>query len=488
MTDNAARMDVEFKANPTQHRFITSRAQADLFSCRVGEGKSAALCWAIWYHTKHNPGARWAIVRDTYENVRDTTMVEFFKWFPDGVMGRFHKTEKTFTWTAEGLEGKVVFMGLDEEKDAQKLQSRVFAGFAFDEPAPAAESGGIPEFIFDTALTRLRQEGMKWYGFKLAQNNPDETHWTYTRFVDPGYTGSGGELPPEQEPGFRAYQTRDPENERNLPVGYYTELEAHLKKTRPDLVRRFVRGEYGFQHRGKAVTPEWSDDLHLADELQPIKGVPLEIGWDGGLNPTCTITQVTPSGNWLILECITQEGVGVYELIEDEVRSVLARRYEGFSWRHTGDPMLAMREQSSSARTAVDMIVSQLGGIFVPGPVKIPLRLDPLRAVLRRHRHGVGIVQVDRQWAKPVWHALRGGWHYHVARTGMVGDSPRKDVHSHPGDTMGYLAARLFPLGQRQKRRPRAKARSASAGVGLGFERPGYRLPAHGERLDGRKS
>jgi hypothetical protein len=56
------------------------------------------------------------------------------------------------------------------------------------------------------------------------------------------------------------------------------------------------------------------------------------------------------------------------------------------------------------------------------------------------------VVQIDRNRAKPVWHALRGGWHFNVARTGITAETPKKN---HPwsdiGDAMGYGAAVLFP-------------------------------------------
>src|SRR5271163_3412109 len=89
---------IKFNPNPLQKQFIESRAKADLFSSRMGEGKSAALCWATLYHTRHNPGAIWYLIRDTWENIRATTMEEFFKWFPPGIMGTFHATHKEFTW------------------------------------------------------------------------------------------------------------------------------------------------------------------------------------------------------------------------------------------------------------------------------------------------------------------------------------------------------------------------------------------------------
>ena len=49
---------ITFKANPIQKRFIEARPKEDgtqeahLFNSRLGEGKSAALCWCPLYHTQ----------------------------------------------------------------------------------------------------------------------------------------------------------------------------------------------------------------------------------------------------------------------------------------------------------------------------------------------------------------------------------------------------------------------------------------------------
>lgn len=426
---------VQFDPNPTQKAFIMSKAKADLFSSRVGEGKSAGLAWSIYYHTVHNPGAAWCLIRDTWENLQRTTLKEFFKWFPNGVFGNWHEGKKTWTW-AEGVgKGTVVCMGMDDPSDASKLQSLELAGIAMDEPAPAALSAGINELVFDVGFSRLRQAEMNWYAVKLAENNPDETHWTYRRFVDPG------------TPEFVSWQPPHPENVKNLPDDYYGSLRrvwAH----RPDLVDRFVEGKYGFQQDGASVTPEWNDSVHLANGLMPIRGGELTLLWDFGLNPTCIITQVTPLRDWLILEAYVGEEEGVEELISGVIKPVLRERYRGYTWKHIGDPAGRQREQSSSQRSAVRVLRKELGGIFRAGPVRFEERREPLRAILSRQAHGKGKVRVDRVRAREVWQALRGGWHFRVSNSGVTSHEPVKDKHSHPGDAMGYGAAILFPLGK----------------------------------------
>ena len=466
-----------FIANPKQQSFIESQAKADLFCSRMGEGKSTALAWAALYHTRHNPGANWLMIRDTWENIQKTTMKTFFDWFPPGIYGTFKWNTKTFTWASGIAEGSVEFSGMESPDDASKLMSRELAGIGIDEPAPAVGSAGIDEMILDVALSRLRQPKMKWYAAKLAVNNPDEAHWTYRRFVNPGH------------PDFRYWQPATPENAANLPASYYAELRS-IWQHRPDLIRRFVDGEFGFQAIGKQVTPQWSDKLHLALGLIPLPKYDIHLLWDFGHNPTCIVTQKTPMGNWLILDALVGDDIGVEELIEQAVVPLISERYRNCPLHHIGDPQGSQREQTSISRSAVKSIKNALGGTWRPGPVKWEERRDPLQAVLTRTSKGRGVVQVDRDRAAAVWHALRGGYHYHVTRTSIVSTQPVKDIHSHPGDAMGYGAAVLFPLGKRllhpgdTRQEPRQASYFGNGGSGpLGFERPYAQVPSHGAVL-----
>lgn len=478
----------EFVPNPMQRGFIESRAEADLFSSRMGEGKSAGLCWSIFYHTRHNPGAEWALVRDTWENLRATTLKEFFKWFPSGIMGQWVAGDKEFRWAEGVAKGTVSFLGMDSPDDASKLQSRELAGIAMDEPAPAASVGGIDEMIFNVGLSRLRQPDMKWYAVKLAQNNSDESHWTYKRFVDPG------------EEGFSVWQPQRPENERNLPSDYYAKLMRHWAG-KTDLQARFIEGKFGFQQTGLAVTEEWNDFVHLASGLYANRGQELVLLWDFGLNPTCLITQRTPMGHWNILHAFVGDGIGVDQLIEAEVKPCIVDNYRGFRWWHCGDPAGKSREQSDSTKSAVKTIQRLLGGYWRNGPVRWDLRKEPAKTILRQMIGGKGLVQVDRRNAKALWYALRGGWHYHVARTGVVSAEPEKDIHSHPGDAFAYGAAVLYPTGKLLLPRtglvrprplntwssdPGPDVGGMNATGPLGFERPGVRVPPEARTLGGR--
>lgn len=469
---------INFVPNPVQRQFIESRAKADLFSSRMGEGKSTALGWSVFYHTRHNPGASWAIIRDTWENIQSTTMKTFFEWFPPGVMGEWISSRKTFTWAEGVAKGDVVFLGMDDPADASKLMSRELAGFAIDEPAPAVTSGGVDEMIFDIGLTRLRQGGMNWYSAKLAENNPDEAHWTYKKFVLEG------------REDFKIHQPIAPENETNLPASYYADMRRTFAH-RPDLVRRFVDGEFGFQQVGKSVTPQWSDRIHLANGLIPVGRGDLVLMWDWGHNPTMLVCQRTPLGNLLVLDAIVGEGIGAEELIVDYAGPLLRDKYPRFRWTHYGDPAGLAGEQTSIQRTPVRAVKRALGGVFIPGPVKWEPRIEPLRALLTRTTHGKGVLLVDKHNAAAVWHALRGGWHFPVSKQGIVGGQAVKNIHSHPGDALSYGVAKLYPMAKLPPydgaREPSREASYFGQGQSSGsfFRQGPPTLPTNGSPLKG---
>lgn len=450
---------VEFNANPVQHAFIHSRPRgrdgstgADCFFSRFGEGKTAGLCWASFLHQKQYAAGKptHLFIRDTWVNLKATTLVEFFKWFPPGECGTWREGDRLFTWSVGEMKGQVQFIGLDDENDTTKVMGRPIAGVFVDEPAPAiGETQGVPQFVVEMCMGRLRQSPkvIDFYPVKLATNNPDESHWTYEKFVNPGTDG------------WIPWQTREPENMGNLPRNYYSGMRSRWRH-RPDLVRRFVEGGFGFQQLGESVTPEWDDAKHLAVGLAPLCGHELVLFWDFWHNPACIIAQVQPNGQLFCLESHVGHGVGVEELIEDTVGPVLWEGYKGYRWRHIGDPSGKAGDQSNTKRSAVRVLRQVLGGVFVPGPVSLDDRLIPTRALLRRTLGGEGLVRVDRENCRDLWFALRGGWHRKVHKGGITSPDPVKNEHSHAGDAFSYGVAKLYPVGRAQ--RPTGKRQTAT--------------------------
>ncbi len=380
-----------FVPNPIQRMFIESRANADLFASRMGEGKTTALVFSCFYHTLYNPGANWVFIRETWDNLEQTTLQEFMNWFSD--FGKYIPSKKRFDWNWP-LTGKIWFVPADSISDARRLQSRPLAGVAIDEAVPVSHAGGINEVIFDIAFGRLRQPGVKWRVCKLAANNPDKGHWVYKRFVDPGTNG------------FKVWQTQSPENLSNLDADYYDRLRSAWQH-RPDLIKRYVEGEYAILREGEPVikTFSWAKNVKEFDLSGKKELIAL---WDGGSTPACLICQMIDDDRLYVHEEYYGVGIGLYELIRN---NFIDRKYSGYKFRHIGDESLSKRDQARShyydmINSASNVITNMLGGEFVSGARGIDSRVLSLSMALANSK-----LFISRHCEKLI-EGLSGAWAY----------------------------------------------------------------------------
>lgn len=411
-----------FIPNPTQKKFIESRGEIDIFSARMGEGKTTAIIFSCFYHTLHNPGANWAIIRETWDDLRQTTLAEFLYWFAP--FGHYYDSKKLFEWDSP-LSGSVWFVPADDPGDARRLQSRPLGGFAIDEAAPVSFRGGVSETIFDIACGRTRQAGMKWYARKVACNNPDKTHWIYKRFVE------NGEIE-----GVNVYQSANKENEANLPPGYYDKLRA-MWAHRPDLVKRYIEGEFAAIYEGDKVISVFDPERHVVTRNIPIRyDRTIYAFWDGGSTPCCLICQMNDDGVLYVVEEYYGQSMGVYELIHD---NGLVGKYRNCPIEHVGDPSLTKMDQAHGrvfdvVNCAANTIVDLLGGTFTPGAKGIEERVEPLRIAIND-----GCIKISHKCTSLI-DALYGAWCYN----GTTGNPLKNHPYSDLGDALSYGASVLF--------------------------------------------
>ena len=96
--------------------------------------------------------SRWAIIRNTYRELTDTTMETFFDWLPQS-QGLLLKKDMKFYWTQElpdgtTLEAQFLFRALDKPDDIKKLLSLEITG------AWINEAREIPKAIMDMLIGR----------------------------------------------------------------------------------------------------------------------------------------------------------------------------------------------------------------------------------------------------------------------------------------------------------------------------------------------
>jgi len=240
---------------------------------------------------------------------------------------------------------------------------------------------------------------------------------------------------------------------------------------------RYVEGKFAFVQLGEAVTPEYNEDIHRAKhDLMPIPGALGFRFWDGGLNPTCLVGQVTPAGGLWFIDSKVGENIGMTQLVEGIIIPLMEDKYSKVTrWRDIGDPSLKDVSTTDSETSPAAIIESRLKTIFEPGPIPWGPRREAWKVALNRMVGGYPYVMLS-QGERVLNRCLRGGWHYRKDNSGrIIRENAVKDIHSHPGDAGGYGLSRLLGMLAQQERQRQRQAVQRSRGSAVNRYRMGVR-------------
>jgi hypothetical protein len=231
------------------------------------------------------------------------------------------------------------------------------------------------------------------------------------------------------------------ENIPNLTNPNYYKLLAEGKK--PEWVKVYIHGEYGFVVDGKPVYDEYSDQLHRR-EVDPVPGRPIMRSFDWGLTPACCFSQLLPDGRWLVFDEMTSKNMGVDQFLDD-VLEHCRRSFRGDAqFEDWGDPAGQQRAQIDK-RTIFEMAATK--GIDIQPSEQDPvLRMESVRKPLRT------IIGGEPQFIlHPRCLTIRKGFlgGYNLRRIQVAGPEryaqrPDKFGFSHIMNALEYGAASLF--------------------------------------------
>ena len=436
---------------PTLKRFSQSRAFIRGLMGPFGSGKSSGCVIDIvkWSARQHlqvdgKRRARYAVIRNTYGQLADTTIKTWLHWLPDQVFGTFSKTDHAYRLNSlDDLDVEIIFRALDKPEHVANLLSLELTG------AWVNEAREVPWAVVRALKGRVDRYpprdvgGAVDPGIIMDTNPPDDDSWWYRLFEQ--NRAEDDEAPRSAEifkqPSGRSAEA---ENLPNLSPNYYANLMADADQ---DFVRVYVDGLYGFVREGKPVYPEFNDNLHCA-EVEPIKGAKIMRGWDFGLTPACVFTQELPDGRWIIFEELCGEDVGI-STFADGVLQLCSQRWPGHSFEDFGDPAGEQRSAMTADRaekTCFDILQGK--GIQIrAGEQNVTSRLESVRKPLNTLRNG----KPQRQ-LHPRCEMLRKGFRgrYQFRRVKVAGsaeryhDAPDKNEYSHPHDALQYVATHVF--------------------------------------------
>lgn len=464
---------IRYRAKKTTARFHHNRARVRGIRGPVGSGKSVACAMEVWRMAMSQaPTAegvrrsRFAIIRNTFGELRSTTIKTWQEWIPDDICPIVYDSpirgmlKVPHPDGVTTVESEILFLALDKPKDVKKLLSLELTG------AWINEAREIPWSIVLAVRQRIGRYPRKddapitQVSLLMDTNPPDTDHWWYQAAEEHRMPNAPDESPPlapkdftffAQPPallklaGAKYLPNPEAENVENQQLGYSYWVDQ-IPGATAEWIKVYLLGQYGFVLDGKLVYPEYRDDIHCRP-VRAIQGLPLLLGWDFGLTPACIVGQLTPRGALHIIDEFVSEDMGIEQFASEVVKPQLALRYPAWKLRENilsaGDP--AGNDPAQTDETTCFQVLKELGFVINGGGRQtnefLPRRTAVARFLTRMDR-GVPSYVLDPgcKWLRK---GFLGGYHYRrmqVPGKMIYRDEPDKDAFSHPHDAQQYLA------------------------------------------------
>ena len=411
----------------------------------IGSGKSVCACnnllkWAhMQYPNEHGiRRTRFAIVRNTYRELEDTTLQTWFEWIPKE-LGHFQASKMNHLINMDLTDGTkiqsdIFFRALDRPDDIRKLLSLELTG------AWVNEAREVPLAVIDMLQGRIsrfpamRDGGPTVSNLIMDTNPPDEDHWWYRMFE---------EMRPN---GWKLYRqpsalSSGAENLQHLHPKYYTRLMANKAD---EWIKVYVHGQYGFVKDGKPVYPEYNDSVHVAqDVIDYNSDLTLWIGLDFGLTPAALMAQRDPrDGQWQILDELCTEDMGAERFSEELGRILRQPEYRDAAQIEIfGDPAGEQRAQTDE-RTPFDILAANGVHASPTHTNDFTLRREAVAHNLTRMTHMGRPRLIISPKAKNFRKAMAGRYCFRrlkVSGDERYVDKPDKGPYSHIAEAGQYL-------------------------------------------------
>ena len=411
----------------------------------IGSGKSVCCCNNLlkWAQLQEPNEAgirrtRFAIVRNTYRELEDTTLQTWFEWVPKE-LGHFQASKMNHLINMDLVDGTkiqsdIFFRALDRPDDIRKLLSLELTG------AWVNEAREVPLAVIDMLQGRIsrfpamRDGGPTVSNLIMDTNPPDEDHWWYRMFEE------------KRPNGWKLYRqpsalSSGAENLQHLHPKYYTRLMANKLD---EWIKVYVHGQYGFVKDGKPVYPEYNDSVHVApDIIEYNRDLTLWIGLDFGLTPAALFAQRDlRDGQWQILDELVTEDMGAERFSEEIGRMLRQPEYRNaFEVQIFGDPAGEQRAQTDE-RTPFDILAANGVHASPTHTNDFTLRRESVAHNLTRMTHMGRPRLIISPKAKNFRKAMAGRYCFRrlkVSGDERYVDKPDKGPYSHIAEAGQYL-------------------------------------------------
>ena len=426
--------EINFEVIESLDGFFYSEKFISLAIGPVGSTKTTAGIMKILHHAAQMAPCKDGVrrsrciwVRNTREQLRDTSIPDFLKWIPDGVMGFFLKTEYKYVIKIGDIECEVLFRGLDDANDVRRLLSLQASFIIFD------EFREIHPDIYNAAQGRVGRypdKMMNDVGCKTDDGKPNMHLWGMTN-------------PPDCDTFWETLISEPPDNvhitiqpsglspeadwTRFLPDDYYDNLAQGKTE---DWIDVYIHAEFGKSLSGQPVFRAFDRSAHVGKhEITPMfVNSPLLIGVDAGLTPAAVIGQLAYDGRLIVYDSLISEDMGALRFIRERLKPLLTNKFPGRSALVIIDPAAFQRVQTDE-RTVADIYRNE-GFMLKPAKTNsVAARISAVDKYLTRVVDGKYGLSIDPTHGTELIQALAGKYRYKINTKGVKEEKPDK---SHP--------------------------------------------------------
>lgn len=457
--------------------FFWDRSRVSIIQGPIESGTSTASIMKMWrLSEEQKPDAqgfrrtRWYIIRNTYNDLKGTTLKTWQYWFEEKAMGAYgevrmtnppdHRVKRALR-DGTTVDSEFVFLALDQEEDIRKLVSSEATGFFFNE-AQYTEKG-----IFDTALSRTGRfppkldGGPTWHGIVADLNAPPEGHWipymrgdvplpdewdddsrreyrkpkAWTFFVQP--PGLIEKIENGRVVGYEPNPLA--ENQKWQTVPYIQKIDAKQKSW----IDTYVMNRVGIYRQGRAVFESFRPEVHVSKEklvYQP--EWPLIVGLDFARNPAAMVCQLI-RGAMYVLDEFGMENVSA-GTFAPMLRQRLVRKFpaafvkDGNGAQYWGDPTGASKGQATDKTPFSIFLANGMSVTAAPGNNMRSIRFEAVQGILDKMIDGAPALQSDQSCR--VFNAgMAGAYHFaKIQGQKRYHEEPYKDRYSDYCDAFQY--------------------------------------------------
>lgn len=445
----------KYTAEPTLVKFHRSKKRVRYIKGPWGSGKSTGCVFEILMRAmRQQPKngvrrSRWAIIRNTYPELKSTTIKTWERWVPTSVAPVVMSTPISCKFRQKLADGtvmdlEVIFMALDGPEDVKKLLSLELTGAYINEGREVSWEvfEGVMGRIDRYPETEKDADGNVIYGptepgVLVDSNAPRTSHWLYEKF-ETGEVPDDWEMFPQPPAVYFDVEADkwvlnpDAENLSHLPTGYY----AHQMTLGEEHIRVNLACEPGMTRKGKPVFHKFSNVRHVAKEvLLPKRGSAILVGIDFGLTPAAILGQLNFKGLTLLDE-LPATDESLEDFLDQYLLPLLRSKYNGYPVVACGDP--AGKGRSSINKMTSLMVMNQRGIKTYPAITNaFGRRKEAVDWFLGRDEGFV--VSPHLTFTRE---ALSAGYVWKEVRnnSGQTLDIADKNEYSHIADAVEYLA------------------------------------------------